>query len=166
MVKLNILTFPDPLLKQMSIRVDNFDTALSRLLDDMAETMYDASGIGLAAPQVGVLQRVAVVDLGQEDSELREFVNPQIVWRSGTTPSEEGCLSIPDYRDTVKRDKEIVVQAQDRGGREFETKADGLLAICLQHEIDHLDGILFVDRLSRIKREMFRRWHQKRGQGE
>ena len=161
MTKLKILTYPDPTLHRMSAEVQSFDTHLARLLDDMAETMYAANGVGLAGPQVGQLQRLTVVDISENCNELKDFVNPQIVWRAGTISSEEGCLSIPEYRDVVKRSAEIVVRAKDRHGKEFELKTDGLLARCLQHEIDHLDGVLFVDKLSRLKKELFRRWLKK-----
>ena len=163
---LRILTYPDPVLKQPSQEVVSFDQKLGSLLDSMAETMYHAQGVGLAAPQVGELVRVTVIDVSDTRSELRDFVNPRIISAQGSTSSEEGCLSIPEYRDVIKRSTEVVVQACDRNGKPFELRAEGLLAICLQHEIDHLDGILFVDRLSRLKREMFKRWLKKRAAGE
>lgn len=166
MARLEILKYPDPVLKTVSAEVENFDAALHSLLDDMAETMYAASGVGLAAPQVGVLKRITVVDVSREENELREFINPRIIEKTGQTSSEEGCLSIPDYRDVVNRNAELVVQAQDRHGKSFEVKADGLLAICLQHEIDHLDGVLFIDRLSYLKRSMFKNWFKKHAQAE
>ncbi len=166
MSKLEILKYPDPLLKQPSQEVSDFDDELHSLLDSMAETMYRASGIGLAAPQIGVLKRITVIDVSREENELKEFINPKILEQSGKTSSEEGCLSIPDYRDIVTRKAEITVQAQDRFGKPYEVKAEGLLAICLQHEIDHLDGILFVDRLSFLKRTMFRNWFKKHSQGQ
>lgn len=161
MAKLEILKYPDPVLKTVSSEVTDFDQHLQVLLNDMAETMYAANGIGLAAPQVGVLKRITVVDISKDENALQEFINPRILERSGKTSSEEGCLSIPDYRDVVHRDELLVVQAQDRNGKVFEIKAEGLLAICLQHEIDHLDGVLFVDRLSYLKRSLFRNWFRK-----
>jgi len=162
--KLEIIKYPDPLLNQLCAPVQNFDKELHLLLDDMALTMYEANGIGLAAPQVAVLKRITVIDVSEDAPELREFINPQIIASEGSTASEEGCLSIPDYRDIVKRNTEIRVKAQDRFGKFFELEATGLLAICLQHEIDHLDGVLFVDRLSRLKREMFKRWLKKQAE--
>ncbi|MBX7137602.1 MAG: peptide deformylase [Oligoflexia bacterium] len=166
MPKREILIYPDPRLKQRSLAVDKFDSALHQLLDDMTETMYAANGVGLAAPQVGVLERVTVVDVSEKGDQPREFINPKIVSASGSDSGEEGCLSIPGYRDLVRRNTSIVVTAQDRTGKEFEVAAEGLLAICLQHEIDHLDGVLFVDRLSRLKRELFRRWLRKQSEIE
>ena len=158
MALLEILLYPNPVLKQPTEKVININATTLALLDNMAETMYKARGIGLAAPQVGAIQRVCVVDVSEARNERIDFINPEIVWSEGKTPSEEGCLSIPDYRDTIARKEKIVVQAQDRVGKEFELEADGLLAICIQHEVDHLDGILFVDHLSRLKRELFKRW--------
>jgi len=161
MTILEIVKYPDPVLKEKTPEVEDFDEALGRLLDDMAETMYPANGLGLASPQVGVLKRVAVVDVSEDRNKLIELVNPKITWKEGEVPSEEGCLSIPDYRDTITRSREIVVEAQDRHGQSFKLKADDLLAICIQHEIDHLDGVLFIDRLSRLKRDIFKRWFKK-----
>ncbi len=139
-------------------RVDTIDTSIHTLLDDMAETMYDARGIGLAAPQVGILKRVCVIDVSESRRERLDFINPEIISSQGKVSSEEGCLSIPDYRETIFRKEKISVRALDRTGAAFELEADGLLAICIQHELDHLDGVLFVDHLSRLKRELFKRW--------
>ena len=161
MAILDIVKYPDPLLKEQSLQVDSFDADIGKLLDNMAETMYEANGIGLAAPQIGKLLQIAVVDVSREGNSLLELINPVILSQQGKTKSEEGCLSIPDYRDTVQRAVTIKVRANDRTGKQFELETDGLLAICLQHEIDHLQGILFVDRMSRIKRELFRRWFAK-----
>jgi peptide deformylase len=161
MSRLEIRIYPDPILKQISSSVVKFDDDLKKLLDDMYETMISARGIGLAAPQVGISQQIAIVDVGEEAAERIDLLNPTIVWSSGSVPSEEGCLSIPEYRDTIKRSKEIVVQYKDPTGKEAEIRADGLLAICMQHEIDHLNGILFIDKLSRLKRELFKRWYKK-----
>jgi peptide deformylase len=161
MALLDIIKYPDPLLKEQSIKVESFDVKLGNLLDSMAETMYSANGIGLAAPQVAELLQVAVIDVSKEGNQLQEFINPVIISQQGKTKSEEGCLSIPEYRDTIQRSVAIVVRAQDRNGKEFELEAEGLLAICLQHEIDHLNGVLFIDRLSRLKRELFKRWFLK-----
>lgn len=153
--------YPDPILKQPTEEVTSFDSELKRLLGDMVDTMYANRGIGLAAPQVGVSKRITVIDIQEEGSELIELINPQITASSGNTSSEEGCLSIPDFRDTIKRAERVTVEAEDPSGEPFQIEAEGMLAICLQHEIDHLDGVLFIDRLSRLKREMFRKWFRK-----
>jgi peptide deformylase len=158
---LEIKKYPDPILKQETRSVDVFDGGLWKLLDNMAETMYEASGIGLAAPQIGVLSQIAVIDVSREENTLLEFINPVILAQHGKTKSEEGCLSIPDYRDTIQRATSVTVRAQDRHGKEFTLETGDLLAICLQHEIDHLHGILFTDHLSRLKRELFKRWFNK-----
>ena len=162
-----ILIYPDPRLRKKSAEVETIDAAVRKTLDDMAETMYAAPGIGLAAPQIGVDQRLVVIDLGDREpsdvengeslkSHLYKLVNPEILSRSGNREYEEGCLSIPDVREKVKRSAELIVAAQNEHGEELEIRAKGLLAICLQHEIDHLDGILFIDRLSRLRKELIR----------
>lgn len=161
MAILEIKKYPDPILKQKTTQVETFDEQLWKLLDSMAETMYEANGIGLAAPQIGELCRVAVIDVSRDGNAPLEFINPVIIKQSGKTKSEEGCLSIPEFRDTIQRSVLVTVRAQDRNGQEFTMDTDDLLAICLQHEIDHLDGVLFTDRLSRLKRELFKRWFQK-----
>ena len=166
MALLDIIEYPDPILKQQTEAVKDFDAQLVELLENMKETMYDASGIGLAAPQIGLLKRITVIDVSEERDQPLEVINPEIIAREGEVASEEGCLSIPDYRDTVSRSASVVVRAQDRHGDPFELEADELLAICLQHEIDHLEGILFIDHLSRLKREMFKRWHKKKLRAE
>ena len=158
-----LVYYPDPLLKEQTELVTNFDSSLTTLLDDMAETMYASQGIGLAAPQIGELLRVTVIDVGEEKPELIEFINPQIVSANGKTSSEEGCLSIPEYRETVSRNDTITVEAFNRSGEPFTLEADNILAICLQHEIDHLDGVLFTDRLSPLKRRLFKKWYNKVG---
>lgn len=160
---LPIRCYPDPILRTKTTIVEDFNRSLHTLLDNMAHTMYQAEGIGLAAPQVGEIRRVCVVDVSREGLELQEFINPQIIAREGSASGEEGCLSIPEYRDKVDRSAKIVVKAQDRKGQFFELEASNLLAVCLQHEIDHLDGILFIDHLSRLKRELFKRWALKQG---
>lgn len=161
---LDILTIPDKLLKQPSAPVERVDDDLCRLLDDMLETMYDAPGIGLAAPQVGILRRIVTIDVARReegddpDAPVRRnpifMINPEILWTSDE-PSfyDEGCLSIPDYYAEVMRPAEVLVRFLDRGGKETEIKADGILATCIQHEIDHLDGILFIDHISKLKRD-------------
>ncbi len=169
MPKLEIVKYPDSRLKEVAKEVTVFDQKLHSLLANMAETMYAARGIGLAAPQVAAQVRAVVIDIRdepEEPSQLIELVNPTILQSEGRTSSEEGCLSIPGYRDTVPRKKSLKVTAQDRHGNSFEFKAQGLLAICIQHEIDHLDGILFVDRLSRLKRELFKRWVSRQNDGD
>ncbi len=160
---LQILTYPNPALKEPASKVINFDAELSALMDNLKQTMYAANGIGLASTQVGVMKRAAVVDVSENGDKALEFINPEIIWRDqNLVQSEEGCLSIPDYRDIIERHAAIKVTAQDRSGQSFDLEAEGILAICLQHEIDHLDGILFIDRLSRLKRDVFKRWLKKR----
>ena len=162
MAKREILTYPNPVLNEISKPVTVFDRDLGVLVDDMLETMYPANGIGLAAPQIGVLQRVIVVDISDKRNEPLHFINPEVTWKEGKICMEEGCLSVPDYRDDVERPAHIKVRAQDKTGKTFELEADELLAVCIQHEIDHLNGILFVNKISRLKREFFRRWFNKR----
>ena len=155
-----ILTAPDPRLKQKSKPVESVDDALRRLMDDMLETMYAAPGIGLAAIQVGVPKRVVVIDVARDDEPRapRYFVNPEIVWTSEETASyEEGCLSVPEHYADVERPARCRVRFLDYQGEIREIEADGLLATCLQHEIDHLEGVLFVDHLSLVKRGMILR---------
>lgn len=163
MTLLPIFKYPEEVLRQECQEVTDFDSSLAELLDNMSQTMYEAQGIGLAAPQIGVTKQITVIDVSAEEPELVEFINPTIVSKEGSVSSEEGCLSIPEYRESVKRAENIVVEAFDRSGKPFRMDADGLLSICLQHEIDHLHGVLFIDHLSRLKREMFKRWYKKRG---
>jgi peptide deformylase len=155
-----ILTVADatPVLKQKSLPVEKVDDALRALMDDMLETMYAAPGIGLAAIQVGVPRRVIVMDISrQEDGEGRQpryFVNPEILWASEeTAPYEEGCLSVPEVYDEVERPARVRLRYLNYDGELIEEEADGLYAVCIQHEIDHLEGVLFIDHLSRLKRE-------------
>ncbi|MBF0136798.1 MAG: peptide deformylase [Magnetococcus sp. DMHC-1] len=158
MALLTILHAPDRRLKQKSLPIQNVDDDIRRLMDDMLETMYKAPGIGLAAPQVGVLRRVIVVDVTwskeKEEKNPLYLANPEIVAREGEITWEEGCLSVPDNLAEVVRSEKITVQGLDRQGQAVTIQAEGLLAVCLQHEIDHLDGILFIDHLSRLKRDM------------
>jgi peptide deformylase len=159
---------PDPLLRQVAEPVADIDDAIRTLLSDMAETMYDAPGIGLAAPQVGICQRVIVMDCAPDESppELWKMVNPEIISRSDETSKlEEGCLSIPNFTGEVIRPAEVIVRYQDETGTEKEMTASGLLAACVQHEIDHLDGILFTDYLSKLKRDMIWRKILKEARG-
>ncbi|MEQ8348187.1 MAG: peptide deformylase [Sneathiellaceae bacterium] len=156
----SILTAPDPRLKTVCEPVAQVDDELRRLMDDMLETMYDAPGIGLAAIQVGVPKRLLVLDVGREDGprQPRFFVNPEIVWVSDDdVASEEGCLSVPEHYAEVERPAEVRVRYLDYDGASQELHADGLLAVCLQHEIDHLDGILFIDKLTALKRNLILR---------
>ncbi|MGA0605554.1 peptide deformylase [Phenylobacterium sp. VNQ135] len=151
-----ILTVPNPVLKQVSQPVDKVDDALRALMDDMLETMYAAPGIGLAAIQVGVPKRVIVMDLAgpKEEKQPRYFVNPEILWASDdTAPYEEGCLSIPEYFDEVERPARVKLRYLNYQGEQVEEDAEGLFAVCIQHEMDHLEGVLFIDHLSRLKRE-------------
>ena len=151
-----ILTVPHPLLKQVSTPVETVDDDLRALMDDMLETMYDAPGIGLAAIQIGVPKRVIVMDLAREgeDPQPRYFVNPEILWASDDTlPYEEGCLSVPEYFDEVERPAKVKLRYLDYDGNPIEEDAEGMYAVCIQHEMDHLDGVLFIDHLSRLKRE-------------
>jgi len=160
MAKLPILTAPDPLLKQRAKAVDKVDDRIRTLMDDMLETMYAAPGIGLAAPQVGVLERVIVIDVSGEDEEPRplRMANPEILWQSEELSSyDEGCLSLPDHYAEVVRPKQVRVRYLDQDNEIRELEADGLLATCVQHEIDHLNGTLFVDHLSSLKRNMILR---------
>lgn len=161
MTKRKIATYPDPVLREKCEKVTEFDDDLHALVEDMKETMYKDIGIGLAAPQVSVKKRVVVIDTSEEGNQPIALINPEIIEKSGEVRSDEGCLSIPGFRDSVKRSRKVRIKAQDEHGKEFETEAEELLACCLQHEIDHLDGILFIDHLSRIKKEMFRRWLKK-----
>lgn len=154
---LNILTFPDPRLRTKAKPVDAVDDAIRTLVDDMFETMYEAPGIGLAATQVDVHKRVVVMDISEDRSDPRVFINPEILEREGVEEMEEGCLSVPGAYEKVKRAESIRVRALNRDGDSFELQADGLLAVCIQHEMDHLDGKLFVDRLSGIKRQRLRK---------
>ncbi|MCB1894359.1 MAG: peptide deformylase [Zoogloeaceae bacterium] len=151
MALLPILRFPDPRLHTVAAPVAEVDDTIRRLIDDMAETMYEAPGIGLAATQVDVHRRVVVIDVSEERTELLALVNPVIVARSGEQVCEEGCLSVPGVYDKVSRAERVTVEALDRQGKPFSLDAEGLLAVCIQHEIDHLDGKVFVEYLSLLK---------------
>ncbi len=156
MAKLDIITLPDPRLKLVSEPVAKVDAEIRRVLDDMLETMYAAPGIGLAAIQVGVPKRLVTLDVSREGEEKRPIflVNPEVTWVSEETNIyQEGCLSVPEHYDDVVRPARCRVKFLDRDGVAQEIEADGLLATCLQHEIDHLDGVVFIDHLSRLKRE-------------
>jgi len=152
-----LIILPDPILRQVSTPVDTVDATVTRLADDMLDTMYDAPGIGLAAVQIGVARRMLVIDLSKEDEERQPqvFINPEILKSSEDfSVYEEGCLSIPDYYAEVERPASVTVRFLDRLGKQQILDVDGLLATCLQHEIDHLNGVLFIDHISRLKREM------------
>lgn len=159
MALLPILTYPDLRLRTIAKPVADFDPSLQTLIDDMFETMYAARGIGLAATQVDRHVRVVVMDLAKEDEPPapRVFVNPSVTALDDTlAPYQEGCLSIPEFYDTIERPAKVKINAQDAQGKVFEEVADGLLAVCIQHEIDHLNGVLFVDYLSRLKQDRAR----------
>lgn len=163
MALLEIRRYPDEVLKKKASPIQDIDGRLQRLIDDMVETMYAAPGVGLAAPQVGVSKRLIVFDVStrEESHPLIVLVNPEIVEAEGTIDSEEGCLSVPHYSAVVKRAERVAVRGLDREGNPFEIEGTNLVARVLQHEIDHLDGVLFVDRLSIIKREFFKKRYQK-----
>ena len=152
MARLDILHYPDARLHTVARPVAAVDARIRQLIADMAETMYAAPGIGLAATQVNVHERVVVIDISETHDELRVFINPEIVAQSGREESEEGCLSVPGVFDLVERAERVTVRALDRDGKRFELEADGLLAVCVQHEMDHLMGKVFVDYLSNLKR--------------
>lgn len=151
MALLNILHYPDERLHKIAKPVREFGPDLQQLIDDMAETMYAAPGIGLAATQVDQHIRLLIVDLSEEKNALQVFINPEILNREGEETCEEGCLSVPGIYEKVTRAEQITLRALDRQGKPFELHADGLLSVCLQHEIDHLDGKVFVEKLSRLK---------------
>ena len=158
MAKLTILEYPDPRLRTKAAPVERVDAELGRVIDDMFETMYAAPGIGLAATQVDFHRRLVVMDVSEDKSRPQVFINPEIIERSGTLEIEEGCLSVPGVFDTpTARSEKVRVRALGRDGQPFELEASGLLAICIQHELDHLDGKLFVDYLSELKRNRIRR---------
>lgn len=157
MALLPILEFPDPRLRTRAQPVEHVDAALRKLIDDMFETMYAAPGIGLAATQVNVPKRLLVIDVSERRNEPLVLINPEIANREGVEETEEGCLSVPGVYDKVTRAERIRVRALDRDGKQVEIDADGLLAVCIQHEVDHLDGKLFVDYLSELKRTRIRK---------
>lgn len=157
MAKLKILEFPDPRLRKKATPVETVDDALRVLIGDLFETMYEAPGIGLAATQVDFHQRLLVTDVSTDKSEPIVLINPEIVEKDGVTITDEGCLSVPGYYEPVERAEHIRVRFLDRNGQETEMEAEGLLAVCIQHEIDHLDGKLFVDYLSEAKRQRIRK---------
>lgn len=154
-----IIYLPDPRLRKRSVEIDKFDEKLSTLIDDMLETMYEGKGIGLAAPQIGINLRLAVIDIevSKKTEDQLIMINPQIIDRKGEVKSQEGCLSVPGVYETVKRSEWIKLSALDRHGEPFEIEAEGLFGYCIQHEIDHLDGKVFIDMLSPLKRNLARK---------
>lgn len=163
MALLEIKKYPDNILRKKTSPVTTFDAALQRLIDDMIETMYAAPGVGLAANQVGVSRQVAVIDVSGQDehSSLIVLINPEIIHFEDEASIEEGCLSIPGYTTVVKRAERVIVRCCDREGKEIEIEGDGILARALQHEIDHLNGILLIDRIGRIKKEFFKKRYKR-----
>lgn len=159
----DILTYPDPELKKKSAPVTVINEKIRELVRDMAETMYHAPGVGLAAPQIGAHQRIVVIDVSGKDEEpdLIVAINPVIIHSEGESYEEEGCLSIPKYAANVRRHERVVVKALNLDGEEAVYRAEGLLAIAFQHEIDHLDGVLFVDHMSTLKRELFKKRYRR-----
>lgn len=164
MALLEILEYPDPRLREVAKRVEKVTPEIKKLCEDMAETMYAAPGVGLAANQVGVLLRIFVIDIAGEDepSELRVFINPDIYEKDGVQTWNEGCLSFPGVSEEIKRAEHVRVRALDANGKEFDLEADGLLAVAIQHENDHLDGVLMIDKLSALKKRMASRKMAKR----
>lgn len=154
---LTVLEFPDELLRTKATLVNQVDKGTSKVVDDMLETMYAYKGIGLAATQVNIHQRIIVIDVSEDKNSPLCFINPEIIQREGEEESEEGCLSVPGFFDKVRRAEQITVKALDKQGNAFELQADGLLAVCIQHEIDHLEGKLFVDYLSSLKRQRIKK---------
>ena len=165
MTILDICTYPEKILRERAKPITNIDEEITRLADHMAQIMYNAPGIGLAANQVGVPKRLLVADISPQisESDLIVLANPEIIAAEGELTIEEGCLSVPDYQAEVKRHEKVTVRGLDIHGEEVEIEAEGLLAVVLQHEIDHLNGILFIDRISRLKRELFKRKLRKKG---
>ena len=167
MTLLRIRTYPDPVLRVRCEPVAAVDDEVRRLLDDMLETMYAAPGIGLAAPQVGVSRRLVVVDVSEDKNQPLQLVNPEIVWRSDECEvAEEGCLSLPEIYGEVRRARAVRLRYLDREGTPRELKAEGLLARCLQHELDHLDGVLFIDHLTPVRRNLLLRKYRKLQRGQ
>lgn len=157
MAILDILQYPDPRLRNRAAPVERVDDDIRRLVDDMFETMYDAPGVGLAATQVSVPRRVVVIDVSEQRDSPLCLINPEILERDGSVEMEEGCLSVPGIYDTVQRAEQVKMRALDRDGNPYELAADGLLAVCVQHEIDHLNGRLFIDRLSQLKQQRIKK---------
>ncbi len=166
MARLNVLHYPDSRLRKPALPVETVDASIRNLVADMLETMYAAPGIGLAATQVNVQKRVVVMDLSEDKNQPRVFINPTVLEHEGESEHEEGCLSVPGFYETVRRAERVRVSALDLDGEPFELEALGLLAVCIQHEIDHLDGKLFVDYLSTLKRDRIRKKLEKQARHE
>jgi len=163
MALLTVLCYPDPRLHQVAKPVKQVDDRIKEIVSNMADTMYDAPGVGLAATQVDIHERIVVIDVSDDQNELQVFINPEITWASSEKKSwREGCLSVPDFYDEVERPAQIRVKALGLDGKEFELEADGLLAVCLQHELDHLRGKVFVEYLSLLKRSRISQKMKKR----
>jgi peptide deformylase len=162
MAILEILQYPDPRLHLPAARVEKIDTTARKLVSDMVETMYGADGVGLAATQVNVHQQVIVIDVSPDKSDLRVFINPEIIRREGLALNQEGCLSVPGVYDNVERAESVTVTALDENGSRFTLNASGLLATCIQHEMDHLQGKVFVEHLSELKQNRIRAKLKKR----
>jgi peptide deformylase len=162
MAILEILQYPDPRLNQPAERVEKIDAATKKLVEDMAETMYAAPGVGLAATQVDAHKQIIVIDVSDDRSDLRVFINPEITRREGVAVNQEGCLSVPGIYDNVERAESVTVTALDRNGSRFTLNASGMLATCIQHEMDHLEGKVFVERLSELKQNRVRAKLKKR----
>lgn len=156
MAVLPILRFPDERLRTKAKPVKTIDSTIQQIVDDMVETMYAEEGIGLAATQVNIHQRIVVIDVSETRDQLFVLINPEIIEKSGETGIEEGCLSVPEHRALIPRAEFVTLRAHDRNGKEYTIEADGLLAICIQHELDHLEGKLFIDYLSPLKRQLIR----------
>lgn len=156
MAVLPILRFPDERLRTKAKAVKTIDSTIQQIVDDMAETMYAEEGIGLAATQVNIHQRIVVIDVSETRDQLFVLINPEIIEKSGETGIEEGCLSVPEHRALIPRAEFVTLRAHDRNGKEYTIETDGLLAICIQHELDHLEGKLFIDYLSPLKRQLIR----------
>ncbi len=161
MALLPVKKYPEKVLKEKALPITEFDSKLEKLAKDMFETMYKEIGCGLAANQVGLLHRIFVLDVSEEGDDPIVFINPEIIERSGKIKSEEGCLSIPGFREIIDRSEKVRVKAQNTAGEFFELEADGLMSRAIQHELDHLDGILFVDKLSHLKKQLFKKWIEK-----
>ncbi|MCW8941897.1 MAG: peptide deformylase [Gammaproteobacteria bacterium] len=157
MAILDILHYPDKRLRTVAKPVEKVDASIKKLVDDMFETMYVAPGIGLAATQVNVHKQVIVIDISEEKNQPLCLINPQIIAEEGTETCDEGCLSVPDIYETVKRSEKVTVKALDQNGDEYTLQADELLAVCIQHEMDHLNGKLFVDYLSPLKQQRIKK---------